>query len=351
VVRYQGNIPEKEELDFMKLATLRDSTRDGRLIVVSKSNEKYAEAASVAKSMQDALDRWDAVSSSLAQLYVDLNSGKISGKSVDDLVKAGQIAAPLPRAYEWIDGSAYINHVLLVRKARNAEPPKTLRTDPLIYQGGSGVLLGPTDPIYLANTDWGCDFESEVAVILGDTPQGTRKEDAAKYIKLLVIVNDVSLRNLIPNELEKGFGFFQSKPASAFGPFAVTPDELGSAWKDGRIHLPLVTHYNGTKFGDPNAGPEMFFGFCELIEHITKTRSYTAGTILGSGTVSNEDRQRGSSCLAEKRMIEVIDSGKAQTPFMKPGDSVEIEMFDDNGHSIFGKISQKIVSSPESVRR
>lgn len=335
----------------MKLATLRDSTRDGKLIIVSKDNKKFVEPTNIAKTMQDALDRWDMVSKPLSELYQNLNAGKIEGQPLGDLVEKKKLAAPLPRAYEWIDGSAYINHVVLVRKARNAEPPKTLKTDPLIYQGGSGVLLGPSDPIYLASTDWGCDFESEVAVVLGDTPQGTKKEDASKYIKLIMIVNDVSLRNLIPAELEKGFGFFQSKPASAFAPFAVTPDELGDAWKDGRVHLPLITHYNGKKFGDPNAGPEMFFGFCELIEHITKTRSYTAGTILGSGTVSNEDRARGSSCLAEKRMIEIIDTGKAETPFMKPGDTIEIEMFDKAGQSVFGKISQTIVGTPEPSRR
>ncbi len=345
------NQSKNKDHDLMKLATLRDSTRDGKLIVVSMDNKKFVEAAGIAKSMQEALDRWDETCPQLTKLYQDLNAGKIQGQLVGDMIEKRMLAAPLPRAYEWIDGSAYINHVVLVRKARNAEPPKTLKTDPLIYQGGSGVLLGPSDSIYLGSTEWGCDFESEVAVVLGDTPQGTKKEDAAKYIKLVMIVNDVSLRNLIPAELEKGFGFFQSKPASAFGPFAVTPDELGEAWQNGRIHLPLVTHYNGKKFGDPNAGPEMFFGFCELIEHIAKTRSYTAGTILGSGTVSNEDRARGSSCLAEKRMIEIIDTGKAETPFMKPGDTIEIEMFDKSGRSVFGKISQKVVDSPEPQRR
>ena len=331
----------------MKLATLRDKTRDGRLVIISRDNQSYIEASSIAKTMQDALDRWDEAKPQLDQLYQDISDGKIKGQAVVQ----ENLAAPLPRAYEWIDGSAYINHVLLVRKARNAEPPKTLKTDPLIYQGGSGIFLGSKDPIYLENEEWGCDFESEIAVILGDTPQGTKKQDAGKYIRLLMIGNDVSLRNLIPVELEKGFGFFQSKPASAFGPFAVTPDELGDAWRDGRVHLPLVTHYNTKKFGDPNAGPEMFFGFNELIEHIAKTRSYTAGTILGSGTVSNEDRARGSSCLAEKRMIEIIDTGKALTPFMKSGDSIEIEMFDKAGRSIFGKISQKVTSTPELPRR
>lgn len=331
----------------MKLATLRDTTRDGKLVVVSRDNTRFIEASNIAKTMQEALDRWDEVKPLLESLYKDLSSGITKGQAA----AVEKFAAPLPRAYEWIDGSAYINHVLLVRKARNAEPPKTLKTDPLIYQGGSGIFLGSCDPIYLANEEWGCDFEAEVAVILGDTPQGTTKAEASKYIRLLMIVNDVSLRNLIPAELEKGFGFFQSKPASAFGPLAVTPDELGDAWKDGRVHLPLISNYNGKKFGDPNAGPEMFFGFNELIEHLAKTRSYTAGTILGSGTVSNEDRARGSSCLAEKRMIEIIDSGKAVTPFMKVDDTIEIEMFDKSGRSIFGKINQKVISNQEGVRR
>ena len=324
----------------MKLATLRDGTRDGKLIVVRRDGKTYLEATEVAKTLQDALDHWGDARPLLEKMSDDLNGGRIAGKDIT----TAMIAAPLPRAYEWIDGSAYINHVILVRKARNAEPPKTLRTDPLIYQGGSGVMLGHRDPIVLADSSWGCDFESEVAVVLDDTPQGTTKEDAGKHVCLLMIVNDVSLRNLIPAELEKGFGFFQSKPASAFGPFAITPDELGDAWREGRVHLPLVTHYNNNKYGDPNAGPEMHFSFFDLVEHICKTRSYTAGTILGSGTVSNEDRARGSSCLADKRMIETIDTGKPSTPFMQPGDTIEIEMLDGKGQSLFGKISQKVVA-------
>jgi fumarylacetoacetate (FAA) hydrolase len=264
-------------------------------------------------------------------------------------VQLGSVASdqtwrsPLPRAYEWIDGSAFINHVVLVRKARGAQPPESLRTDPLIYQGGSGIFLGPKEDICLADIAWGCDFESEVSVILGDVPQGTTKANAEKYIRLVMLVNDVSLRNLIPAELEKGFGFFQSKPASAFSPFAVTPDELGSSWKEGRVHRPLKTWLNGNLFGDPDAGPEMHFSFHDLIAHISKTRAYTAGTILGSGTVSNEDRSRGSSCLAEKRMIEKIDNGTMTTPFLQYGDQVAIEMFDEAGQSIFGRIDQKIV--------
>jgi fumarylacetoacetate (FAA) hydrolase len=258
-------------------------------------------------------------------------------------VDVAKLHAPLPRAYEWVDGSAYINHIILVRRARNAEPPPGIETDPLVYQGGSGILLGPTDDIRLKDASWGCDFESEVVAILGDTPQNVAKEDAHKYVRLLTIANDVSLRNLIPNELAKGFGFFNSKPATAFGPFAITPDELGDAWHDGRIHLPLHSFYNGNLAGDPNAGPEMHFSFFDLVAHITKTRAFTAGTLLGSGTVSNVDPARGVSCLAEKRTRETIDTGKATTPFMHVGDTVAIEMFDAHKQSIFGRISQRVV--------
>lgn len=326
----------------MKLGTLRDGSRDGKLVVISRDNARYQDASAVAANLQNALDHWDSCAEKLRQISDDLNSQKIKGITVDQ----GQFRSPLPRAYEWIDGSAYINHVVLVRKARGAEPPESLRHDPLIYQGGSGVLLDPTQDIRLDDESWGLDFESEVCVILGDTPQGTKADEAEKYIRLIMIANDVSLRGLIPNELAKGFGFFSSKPASAFAPFAVTPDELGSAWHHGRLHLPLRTIYNGKEFGHPNAGPEMHFSFHNLIEHIARTRSYTAGTILGSGTVSNEDRSMGSSCLAEKRMIEAIDTGKSTTPFMSPGDTVEIEMFDNRGQSVFGKITQRVVPGP-----
>ncbi|SME90024.1 fumarylacetoacetate hydrolase family protein [Pseudobacteriovorax antillogorgiicola] len=323
----------------MKLGTVKNGTRDGQLAVISKSGESYTTVTDIAPTLQFALDHWDQKAPQLEAIYRDLNEGKISGQEVE----LAKFMAPLPRAYEWIDGSAYINHIVLVRKARGAKPPETLETDPLVYQGGSGVLLGPTDDIKLANPEWGCDFESEVCVVLGDTPQGVKPEVASKYVKLIGIVNDVSLRNLIPGELAKNFGFFNSKPASAFAPFFVTPDELGDAWREGRVHLPLITHYKGEKYGDPDAGPEMHFSFFDLVSHITKTRSYTAGTILGSGTVSNEDRARGSSCLAEKRMIEKIDDGEIRTPFMVAGDTIRIEMLDKNGASIFGAIDQKVV--------
>lgn len=322
----------------MKFGTRDNGTRDGELMVVSRDLQRCLPAGPEVNSLQEALDQWDEALPHLKNIADMLEKDAGLGSKTSDQTWR----SPLPRAYEWIDGSAYINHVVLVRKARGANPPETLRTDPLIYQGGSGVFLGPKDNIPLADTAWGCDFESEVAVVLGDVPQGTKKTEAEKYIRLVMIVNDVSLRNLIPAELEKGFGFFQSKPASAFAPFAVTPDELGSFWQEGRVHLPLKTWLNGNLFGDPNAGPEMHFSFHDLIAHIAKTRSYTAGTILGSGTVSNEDRSRGSSCLAEKRMIEKIDNGTMTTPFLQYGDRVEIEMLDNGGKSIFGRIEQTV---------
>ena len=325
----------------MKLATLKDGSRDGRLIVVRHDHAAFADAHGVASTLQAALDAWEAVAPRLLALQSQLDAGLVPSQPL----VWGHLMAPLPRAYEWVDGSAYLNHVRLVRKARNAEVPPTLETDPLVYQGGSGSLLGPTEDIPLADEAWGCDFESEVCVILGDTPAGTSVENAAASIRLVTIANDVTLRNLIPNELAKGFGFFQSKPATAFGPLAVTPDELGEAWRDGRIHLRLRTTYNGTLAGDPEAGPEMHFSFFQLIAHIARTRSFAAGTILGSGTVSNADRERGISCLAERRTIETIDSGTPMTPFMKVGDTVQVEMLDKRGKSVFGRIDQKVVKA------
>ena len=324
----------------MKLATLRTSGRDGSLIVVRRDLQTYTPATDIAPTLQAALDRWDEVEPPLAALADALERGEVDGNALD----MGALDAPLPRAYEWVDGSAYINHIVLVRKARGAEPPPSLETDPLVYQGGSSVLLGPRDDIALGDEAWGLDFESEICAILGDTPQGTRAADAAPHIRLLTLCNDVSLRKLIPNELGKGFGFFNSKPASAFGPVAITPDELGDAWKDGRVHLRLRSIYNGELIGDPEAGPEMHFSFFDLLEHIAKTRSFGAGTILGSGTVSNADRARGVSCFAERRMIETIEHGEPKTPFMKAGDSIEIEMLDREGRDVFGRISQTVVS-------
>lgn len=323
----------------MKLATLRDGTRDGTLIVADDRGERYAPASSIAPTMQAALDSWQRVEPALRALAGDLREGRVEARPID----FARLGPPLPRAYEWVDGSAYINHIVLVRKARGAQPPETLETDPLVYQGGSGVLLGPRDPIPLADPTWGLDFESEICVVLGDTPQGTRKDEASRYVRLLMLANDVTLRNLVPNELAKGFGFFNSKPATGFSPFAITPDELGDAWNGGRVHLALRTELNGGLAGDPQAGPEMHFSFFDLIEHITKTRAFTAGTILGSGTVSNADPARGISCLAERRMREIIETGKATTEFLKVGDRVRIEMLDASGASLFGAIEQEVV--------
>lgn len=324
----------------MRLATLKAGGRDGTLIVVDREGAAYAPATSIAPTLQAALDDWARAEPALRALAKQLDSGQVTKTPLD----IAALHSPLPRAYEWVDGSAFLNHVILVRKARGAEPPESLRTDPLVYQGGSGVLLAPTDNIELRDPAWGLDFESEVCVILGDTPIGVRAADAAQHVRLVCLANDITLRNLIPTELAKQFGFFNSKPATAFSPFAVTVDELGADWHDGRLHLPLRTTYNGTVVGEPIAGSEMHFSFFDLIAHITKTRAFAAGTIVGSGTVSNADRSRGISCLAERRMIELIDSGKAQTPFMSAGDRVEIEMRDGHGRNLFGTISQKVVA-------
>jgi fumarylacetoacetate (FAA) hydrolase len=324
----------------MKLATLRDGSRDGRLFVVSADGTRALPASEIAPSLQAALDDWARAEPLLRERADVLNRSSVPGEITVDPEK---LLAPLPRAYEWIDGSAYINHVILVRKARGAEPPATLRTDPLVYQGGSGHFLGPREPIAHFSDEWGIDFEAEVAVVVDDVPMGTTAADAARHIKLLMLVNDVTLRNIVPAELEKGFGFFVSKPATAFSPFAVTPDELGGAWRDGRVHLPLRTTWNGKRFGDPDAGPEMHFSFADLIAHAARTRQLTAGTIIGSGTVSNADPARGASCIAEIRMREKIATGQFCTPYMRFGDAVEIEMFGPDGRSLFGAIRQKVV--------
>lgn len=324
----------------MKLASLRGPGRDGTLIVVRRDGQAYAPAGPRWPTLQAALDAWEQAEPALRELAAALERGDVAAEPIDPR----RLHAPLPRAYEWVDGSAYINHIILVRKARGAEPPETLRTDPLVYQGGSGVLLGPTDDIVLRDERWGLDFEAEVCVILGDVPMGATAAEAARHVRLLCLANDVTLRNLVPAELAKGFGFFGSKPATAFSPFAITPDELGDAWQDGRVHLRLRSIYNGALVGDPEAGPEMHFSFFELLAHVAKTRAFTAGTILGSGTVSNADRARGVSCLAERRMIEILDGGEARTPFMKPGDTIAIEMLDREGRSIFGRIEQRVVT-------
>ncbi len=323
----------------MKLASLR-AGRDGKLIVVSKDGTRYREASSVAPTLQAALDSWSVTSPELTELGRQLEAAPESGSMLD----YHELCAPLPRAYEWVDASAFINHVLLVRKARGGEPPATLLTDPLVYQGGSSVLLGPRDPMRLLHEADGLDFEAEIAVILTDTPLGTQQESAEPHVALLLLVNDITLRNLIPSELAKGFGFFTSKPATAFSPFAITPDELGSAWHEGRVHLPLITSLNGKVVGDPNAGAEMHFSFFDLIAHITQTRAFGAGTVLGSGTVSNADPARGVSCLAERRTREILEFGAPKTPFLRVGDCVQIEMLAPDGSQIFGKICQEVVA-------
>ncbi|HEX9288580.1 MAG TPA: fumarylacetoacetate hydrolase family protein [Anaeromyxobacteraceae bacterium] len=326
----------------MRLATLRDGSRDGRLAAVRRDGEALAPATSIAPTLQAALDDWERCEPRLRALAADLDRGAVTGEPV----VPERLHAPLPRAYEWVDGSAFLNHVRLVRKARGAEPPPTLETDPLVYQGGSGVLLGPRDPIPLLDERLGLDFEGEVCVVLGDVPQGTRAPDAGRHVRLLLLANDVTFRNLVPDELAKSFGFFQSKPATAFSPFAATPDELGPAWRDGRVHLRLRVTYRGALVGDCDAGPEMHFSFFDLVQHIARTRAFTAGTILGSGTVSNADPARGVSCLAERRMLEIIAAGpggKPATPYMARGDHVEIEMRDAAGRNVFGTLSQEVV--------
>jgi fumarylacetoacetate (FAA) hydrolase len=293
----------------------------------------------VARTLQAALDRWEEAAPRLQALAADLAAGRAEPRPIDPRT----VRAPLPRAYEWIDGSAYLTHVRLVRKARGAEPPPGLTTDPLVYQGGSGVLLGPTEPIPLGDPAWGLDLEGEVAVVTGDVPLGTPAAGALRHVRLLCLANDVSLRHLIPGELAKGFGFFQSKPATAFSPFAATPDELGPAWRDGRVHLRLTVRLNGAPLGDLDAGPEMHFSFADLVAHAARTRALTAGTIVGSGTVSNEDPARGVSCLAERRVREQLLHGAPRTPFLAAGDRVEIEMRDAAGRNLFGTIDQRVI--------
>ena len=324
----------------MKLATIKSATRDGTLVVVSRDLSRACVVADIAPTLQAALDNWSKCEPALEQVYQALNAGNVESAMAFDQAQA---ESPLPRAYHWVDGSAYVNHVELVRKARGAEMPPSFWEDPLVYQGGSDDFIGPRDPVVVPSEDYGIDMEAEVAVITDDVPMGTDAAAARTHIKLVMLVNDVSLRNLIPGELGKGFGFYQSKPASAFSPVAVTPDELGEAWDGGKVHLPLVTHLNGNLLGKPNAGVDMTFDFPRLIQHVTLTRRLGAGAVIGSGTVSNYDRSLGSSCLAEVRMLETIAEGKPRTPFMKFGDRVRIEMLDSEGASIFGAIDQQVV--------
>src|SRR5262245_7997529 len=329
----------------MKLATLRDGSRDGRLLVVSRDLSRAVDARGVARTLQGAVDSWAEAGPELAALAQRLEAEPTlaaDGARAFPLDPA-RLMSPLPRAYQWADGSAYLYHVELVRKARKAEMPPEFYNDPLMYQGGSDDFIGPTQDIEGVDEAHGIDFEAEVAVVTDDVPMGIDAAGARGHIKLLMLVNDVSLRNLIPAELAKGFGFFQAKPASSFSPVAVTPDELGAAWRDAKLHLPLRSQLNGKPFGQPNAGADMNFDFGQLIAHAARTRNLRAGTFIGSGTVSNRDPNAGSSCLAERRMIETIQQGKPSTAFMKFGDRIRIEMLDEAGRSIFGAIDQKVV--------
>ncbi len=332
----------------MKLASLKQG-RDGRLVVVSADLQSCTDATEIAATLQGALDDWARVEPELRALADALAADTVASSPFDPCA----CAAPLPRAYQWADGSAYVNHVELVRKARGAAMPESFWHEPLMYQGGSDSFIGPCDDIELASTDWGIDFEAEIAVITDDVPMGVDENDAGSHIKLLMLVNDVSLRALIPGELAKGFGFFQSKPSSAFSPVALTPDELGDDWRDGKLHRPLLVRYNDTPFGKARAGQDMTFSFPQIVAHAARTRPLGAGTIVGSGTVSNKqgtehgtaiaDGGVGYSCIAELRMIEIIADGKPATPFMQFDDRVRIEMLDRSGASLFGAIDQQVI--------
>jgi len=326
----------------MKLATLRNGTRDGQLVVVSRDLARAVPVPAIAPTLQAALDDWARLAPPLQEVSDRLGRGDVQGAAPFD---QRQALAPLPRAHHWVDGSAYVNHVELVRKARKADMPPSFWTDPLVYQGGSDDFIAPTADVPVPSEDYGIDLEGEVAVITDDVPMLTGTADAGSHVKLLMLVNDWSLRHLIPAELSKGFGFYQSKPATSFSPCAITPDELGSDWHGSKVHRPLVSHINGMLFGQPNAGVDMTFDFAQLIAHLTKTRRLGAGTVVGSGTVSNYDRSSGSSCLAETRALEQIASGKSTTPFLRFGDRVRIEMFGRDGGSLFGAIDQRVVQA------
>jgi fumarylacetoacetate (FAA) hydrolase len=324
----------------MKLGTLREGGRDGTLIVVNRELTRAVRASAIVPTLQKAIEDWPSLSPKLAALSEQLSNGKAPGSFELD---TAALAAPLPRAYQWADGSAYVVHVELVRKARGVEMPPSFWTDPLMYQGGSDSFVGPNDDIELEDESWGIDFESEIGVIVDDVPMGMPAAAARKHIRLVTILNDVSLRNVIVTELAKGFGFFHGKPATAFAPVAVTPDELGDAWNGAKLNLPLISTLNGKEFGHPNAATDLTFDFGQLIEHAARTRHLEAGTVIGSGTVANRDPSVGCSCIAERRVRETIDNGKPTTPFMTFGNQIRIEMFDRAGRSIFGAIDQKVV--------
>jgi fumarylacetoacetate (FAA) hydrolase len=323
----------------MKLGSLKEGGRDGTLIVVSRDLRQGVRATGIAATLQQALEDWSHLAPRLNALYESLNDGDADGVFDIDLQA---LAAPLPRAYEFVDGSAYLPHVARVRRARGAEVPESFYTDPLMYQATSAGFHGPRDAVKVVSEEYGIDLEAELVVITDDVPMAVTPEQAAGHIQLIGLVNDVSLRNLIPGELAKGFGFLQSKPRSALSPVFVTPDELGEAWQDSKVHLPRVTHVNGTWFGAPEAGVDMQFNFAQLVAHAAKTRPLGAGAIVGSGTIANEDTSKGASCFAEQRTVETLRDGKPSTPFMSFGDVVRIEMFDAAGESIFGAIEQRI---------
>ncbi len=325
----------------MKFASLRHG-RDGRMVIVSNDLTRRTPADRIEVTLQQTLEDWAEIIPGLERIAATLESGEARSEPFDPAA----CAAPLPRAFHWADGSAYLNHMELVRKARGAEMPESLYSDPLMYQGGSDILLGARDDIVAADEDWGIDLEAEVAVITDDVPRGVSPDDAGSHIRLVLLVNDISLRNLIPGELGKGFGFYQSKPPTAFSPVAVTPDALGGAWDGRKLTGAVMTEVNGQRLGDPDAGDDMYFDFPQLIAHAAKTRPLGAGTIIGSGTVSNRDRARGSCCLAEVRTLETIEHGKPTTPFLKFGDRVRIDMRDAAGQSIFGAIDQQVVKAP-----
>jgi len=336
MVRLRGQL----EGQALKLATLANGARDGQLLVVSRDLTRAAPVPAIAPTLQAALDDWTRMRPRLEQAALELEDGRATGSFPFDPVR---VLSPLPRAHHWVDGSAYVNHVELVRKARGAEMPPSFWTDPLVYQGGSDDFLAPCADVPVPSEEFGIDFEAELAVVTDDVPMGTVASDARRHVQLVMLVNDWSLRNLIPGELAKGFGFYQSKPATSFSPVAVTTDELGDGWDGGRALLPLVSHVNGSLFGCPEAGADMTFDFPRLIEHVTRTRRLGAGAIVGSGTVSNLDRSRGSSCIVERRMLEQLEHGRPVTPFLRFGDRVRIEMLDQSGASIFGAIDQRVV--------
>lgn len=325
----------------MKLASLKTkSSRDGKLCLVDRNLSRILPVPHICNTLQEALERWTEVKPLLEADYKALNESPLPEALP---YQPEKLSCPLPRAFQWADGSAYVNHVELVRKARNAIMPQDFWSNPLLYQGGSDDFISPTDPIILADEAYGLDFEAEVAIITNDVPMQTSVENASQHIKLLMLVNDVSLRNLIPTELEKGFGFYQSKPSSSFSPLAITPDELGDYWDGERVHFPLMSYLNDALFGKPNAGVDMTFSFPQLIAHAAKTRRLGAGSIIGSGTVSNLDRSLGSSCIVEKRMLETLETGTPITSYMRIGDHVRIEMLNEKGQNLFGSISQKVI--------